>query len=167
MVLLMFFLVAFAAAFTVIMNDREGYRNFGVSMLTSATMAIGEFDFKETFLRDQFAQYSTFYWLRIWHLIVFLIVMPIIVMSLLLGLAGDDTSGVMERVKLQRHIQMVSLVRLVNSGVFNVFTWKIVHSACGIVPYLGGATSQDFWLIIGEYSLLYSDSVFVSELGLG
>ena len=155
MVLLIFFLFAFAAAFTVIMNDREGYKGFGVSMLTSATMAMGEFDFKETFLRDEFAQYSTFYWLRIWHLIGFLIVMPIIIMTILLGLAGDDTSGIMESVRLHKHIQMVSLVRSVKSGAFIVGSWKIVHSAGGIVPYLGGATSQDFWLIIGEYSLLY------------
>ena len=69
--LLIFFLVAFAAAFTVIMNDREGFGSFGVSMLTSATMAMGEFDFKETFLKDEYAEYNTFYWLRMVHLVGF------------------------------------------------------------------------------------------------
>jgi transient receptor potential cation channel subfamily A protein 1 len=110
MVLLIFFLVAFAAAFTVIMNDREGYKSFGVSMLTSATMTMGEFDFKETFLRDLYDDYSTFYWLRLFHLVVFLVVMPIIIMNLLLALAIDDTSSIMQRAKLQKHIQTVSLV---------------------------------------------------------
>ena len=110
MVLLIFFLVAFAAAFTVIMNDREGYKTFGVSMLTSATMTMGEFDFKETFLKDLYDDYSTFYWLRLFHLVVFLVVMPIIIMNLLLALAIDDTSSIMQRAKLQKHIQTVSLV---------------------------------------------------------
>ena len=138
MVLLIFFLVAFAAAFTVIMNDREGYKSFGVSMLTSATMTMGEFDFKETFLRDDFAQYSTFYWLRIWHLIGFLIVMPIIIMNLLLALAIDDTSSIMQRAKLQKHIQTVSLVRLVKYILYKytvVWSMKIVYSAYGIIYY--------------------------------
>ncbi len=108
--LLIFFLVAFAAAFTVIMNDREGFGSFGVSMLTSATMAMGEFDFKETFLKDEYAEYNTFYWLRMVHLVGFLVVMPIIIMNLLQALAIDDTSCIMQRAKLQKHIQTVSLV---------------------------------------------------------
>jgi prepilin signal peptidase PulO-like enzyme (type II secretory pathway) len=111
MLLLIFFLVAFAAAFTVIMNDREGYRTFGVAMLTSATMTMGEFEFKETFLRDEYAEYGTFYWLRIVILIGFLIAMPIIIMNLLLALAIDDTSKIMQRAKLQKHIQTVRLLR--------------------------------------------------------
>ena len=90
------------------MNDREGFQSFGVSMLTGATMTMGEFDFKETFLKDTYEPYSTFYWLRIIHLIAFLIVMPIIIMNLLLALAIDDTSKIMQRAKLQKHIQTVS-----------------------------------------------------------
>lgn len=108
MVLLIFFLVAFAAAFTVIMNDREGYQSFGLSMLTSATMTMGEFDFKQTFLTDEYYAYNDFYWLRIFHLAVFLVVMPIIIMNLLLALAIDDTSSIMQQAKLQKHIQTVS-----------------------------------------------------------
>ena len=107
MLLLIFFLVAFAAAFTVIMNDRSGFQNFGLSMLTSATMTMGEFDFKETFLTDTYAEYNTFYWLRLFHLILFLVVMPIIIMNLLLALAIDDTSSIMQQAKLQKHIQTV------------------------------------------------------------
>ena len=108
MLLLIFFLVAFAAAFTVIMNDRKGYQNFGLSMITSAVMTMGEFEFKETFLSNVFADYHTFYWLRLAHLIAFLVVMPIIIMNLLLALAIDDTSSIMQRAKLQKHIQTVS-----------------------------------------------------------
>ena len=108
MVLLIFFLVAFAAAFTVIMNDREGYQNFGLSMLTSATMTMGEFDFKQTFLTDECDAYREFYWLRIVHLVGFIVVMPIIIMNLLLALAIDDTSSIMQQAKLQKHIQTVS-----------------------------------------------------------
>ena len=108
MLLLIFFLVAFAAAFTVIMNDRDGYKNFGLSMLTSATMTMGEFDFKQTFLTDEYHAYEDFYWLRIFHLVVFLVVMPIIIMNLLLALAIDDTSSIMQQAKLQKHIQTVS-----------------------------------------------------------
>ena len=106
--LLIFFLFAFVAAFTVIMNDREGFQSFGVSMLTGATMTLGEFDFKETFLKDTYEPYSTFYWLRLIHLIAFLVVMPIIIMNLLLALAIDDTNKIMQRAKLQKHIQTVS-----------------------------------------------------------
>ncbi len=111
--LLIFFLVAFAAAFTVIMNDREGFGRFGVSMLTSATMTMGEFDFKETFLKDEYVEYSTFFWLRMVHLVGFLVVMPIIIMNLLLALAIDDTSSIMQRAKLQKHIHTVSLVLII------------------------------------------------------
>ena len=119
--LLIFFLVAFAAAFTVIMNDREGFERFGVSMLTSATMTMGEFDFKETFLKDEYAEYSTFYWLRMIHLVGFLVVMPIIIMNLLLALAIDDTSSIMQMAKLQKHIQTVSLVLILARALSNTF----------------------------------------------
>ena len=71
-------------------------------------MTMGEFDFKETFLKDACDPYITFYWLRIFHLTVFLVVMPIIIMNLLLALAIDDTSKIMQRAKLQKHIQTVS-----------------------------------------------------------
>ncbi len=116
--LLIFFLFAFAAAFTVIMNDREGFERFSKSMLTSATMTMGEFDLKETFLKDND---STFYWLRIIHLVGFLVVMPIIIMNLLLALVIDDTSSIMQRAKLRKHIQMVSLVLVIARALSNTF----------------------------------------------
>ncbi|XP_028413558.1 transient receptor potential cation channel subfamily A member 1-like [Dendronephthya gigantea] len=110
MLLLIFFLVAFAAGFTVIMNDRDGYQRFGLSMITSAVMSLGEFELKETFLKDAFPDYKTFYWLRLAHLIAFLVVMPIIIMNLLLALAIDDTSSIMQRAKLQKHIQTAKMI---------------------------------------------------------
>ncbi|XP_046848681.1 transient receptor potential cation channel subfamily A member 1-like isoform X1 [Xenia sp. Carnegie-2017] len=106
--LLIFFLVAFAAAFTVIMNDRQGFDRFSVSILTGATMTMGEFDFKQTFLGDH-SDYNTFYPLQLVLLAGFLVVMPIIIMNLLLALAIDDTSSIMQHAKLQKHIQTVRI----------------------------------------------------------
>ena len=108
--LLIFFLVAFAAAFTVIMNDRQGFERFSVSILTGATMTMGEFDFKQTFLGDH-SDYNTFYSLQLVLLVGFLVVMPIIIMNLLLALAIDGTNNkVMQHAKQQKHIQTVRIL---------------------------------------------------------
>ncbi|XP_046848704.1 transient receptor potential cation channel subfamily A member 1 homolog isoform X2 [Xenia sp. Carnegie-2017] len=107
--LLIFFLVAFAAAFTVIMNDRQGFERFSMSILTGATMTMGEFDFKQTFLGDH-SDYNTFYPLQLVLLVGFLVVMPIIIMNLLLALAIDDTSSIMQHAKLQKHIQTAKMI---------------------------------------------------------
>ncbi|XP_046848108.1 transient receptor potential cation channel subfamily A member 1-like [Xenia sp. Carnegie-2017] len=107
--LLIFFLVAFAAAFTVIMNDRQGFEKFSVSILTGATMTMGEFDFKQTFLGDH-SDYNTFYLLQLVLLVGFLVIMPIIIMNLLLALAIDDTSSIMQHAKLQKHIQTAKMI---------------------------------------------------------
>ena len=106
--LLIFFLVAFAAAFTVIMNDRQGFEWFSVSILTGATMTMGEFDFKQTFLGDD-SDYKLFYPLQLVLLVGFLVVMPMIIVNLLLALAIDDTSSIMQHAKLQKHIQTVTI----------------------------------------------------------
>ena len=103
------FLVAFAAAFTVIMNDRQEFETFTASLYTGIIMTMGEFDFKETFLGDH-SIYNTFHPLQMCLFIVFVIVMPIIIMNLLLALAIDDTSTIMQHAKLQKHIQTVSIL---------------------------------------------------------
>ena len=104
--LLIFFIVAFGASFTVIMNDREEFRRFSVSILTTATMTMGEFNFKERFLGDR-NEYDTFYPLQMTLLIIFIVLMAIIIINLMLALSIDDTSSIMQRAKLQKHIQTV------------------------------------------------------------
>ena len=98
--------MAFAAAFTPIMNDTLGFGDFGQSILTSAVMTMGEFDFKEAFLNGVTDRYETFQWLRLLLLVVFIVLMPIVLMNLLLALAIDNTSTIMQQAK---HIQMVGL----------------------------------------------------------
>ena len=101
--------MAFAAAFTPIMNDTLGFGDFGQSILTSAVMTMGEFDFKEAFLNGVTDRYETFQWLRLLLLVVFIVLMPIVLMNLLLALAIDNTSTIMQQAKLRKHIQMVGL----------------------------------------------------------
>ncbi|XP_046848106.1 transient receptor potential cation channel subfamily A member 1-like [Xenia sp. Carnegie-2017] len=121
--LLIFFLVAFAAAFTVIMNDRQGFETFGVSILTGATMTMGEFDFKETFLGDH-SDYNTFYPLQLVLLVGFLVVMPIIIMNLLLALAIDGTNNkVMQHAKQQKHVQTAEMI-IDMERKWSLFPWR-------------------------------------------
>lgn len=94
------------------MNDKEGFENFGRSVLTSAVMTTGEIDFKATFLDETNEHYKTFYWLRLTLLLAFLVLMPIILMNLLLALAIDDTSNIMQQAKLNKHIETVGLKQL-------------------------------------------------------
>ena len=107
--LLIFFLVAFTAAFTVIKADRRGFETLSRSLLTVIILAMGEFDFKETFLGD-FYIHQTFYTLQMFLLVVFVVVMPIIIMNIILALAIDDTSTIMQQAKLQSFIQTVSIL---------------------------------------------------------
>ena len=100
--------MAFAAAFASIMNNKEGFTSFGISVLTTTVMTMGEFDFKETFLDDKHG--GTFTWLRLTLLVPFIFLMPIILMNLLLALAIDDTSNIMHQAKLRKHIQTVSKI---------------------------------------------------------
>lgn len=93
-----------------IMNDKPGFSNFGLSMLSSAVMTMGEFDFKETFLDEANHDYETFYWLRLSLLIAFLTIMPVILMNLLLALAIGDTNSIMKQAKLNKHIQTAKIL---------------------------------------------------------
>ena len=93
-----------------IMNDKPGFANFGLSMLSSAVMTMGEFDFKETFLDEVNHDYETFYWLRLCLLVAFLIVMPVILMNLLLALAIGDTNSIIKQAKLTKHIQTAKII---------------------------------------------------------
>ena len=95
------------------MNDKQGFRNFGQSVLASAVMTMGEFEFKETFLEETNNRYKTFHWLRLTLLVAFLVLMPIILMNLLLALAIDDTSSIMQQAKLTKHVQTVGLKQIV------------------------------------------------------
>ncbi|XP_046848111.1 LOW QUALITY PROTEIN: transient receptor potential cation channel subfamily A member 1-like [Xenia sp. Carnegie-2017] len=119
--LLIFFIVAFGAAFTVIMNDREEFRRFSVSILTTATMTMGEFNFKERFLGDR-NEYNTFYPLQMTLLIIFIVLMAIIIINLMLALSIDDTSSIMQRAKLQKHIQTAKMIIDMERKRYTFFT---------------------------------------------
>ena len=88
------------------MNGIPGFTSFGLSLLTTAVMTMGEFGFKETFLHYDYS--DTFSWLRLALLVPFIFLMPIVLMNLLLALAIDDTSSIMRQAKLRKHIQTVS-----------------------------------------------------------
>ena len=108
MLLLICFMVAFAAAFTSIMHDRELFKNFGYSLLTGAMMTLGELNFQDTFLGDR-GHFNTFFPLQLCLVCLFILIMPIIAMNLLIALAIGDASKIMQDAKLQKHIQTVSI----------------------------------------------------------
>ncbi|XP_046842360.1 transient receptor potential cation channel subfamily A member 1-like [Xenia sp. Carnegie-2017] len=122
--LLLFFFVAFAAAFTVILNDREGFGNFRTSMLTTAIMTIGEIDFKETFLRHHY--YNMFYPTQIVLFVVFVVVMPVVIMNLILALAIEDVSKIKKDAKLRKHIHTANMIINLERKkfIFSYFTKK-------------------------------------------
>ena len=65
MILLSLFLVAFAKAFTVIMNDRERFKNFGHAISIAIVMMMGDFDFEEGFVENDISELNTLKTLRI------------------------------------------------------------------------------------------------------
>ena len=101
MILLVFFLVAFATAFAVIMNDIERFKNFGHAILTAIVMMMGEFDFKENFVENDISDFNTFKTLRLVLFVVFLLFVSIIIMNLLVALAVQDTSDEFKKRKKQ------------------------------------------------------------------
>lgn len=83
MSVLIFFLVTFATAFVVIMNDGDGFENFGNAILTAAVMMMGVFDFKETFLHNTNPEYNAFDMRRFILFVLFLVFVSVIIMNLL------------------------------------------------------------------------------------
>lgn len=99
--------MAFAAAFIPIMGKIPGFTDFGLAMVTTMVMSTGEIDFKDSILDNTLNE--DFKVLRMLMVVAFIVLMPIILMNLLLALAIDDTSSIMQQAKLRKHIQMVGL----------------------------------------------------------
>ena len=109
--------MAFAAAFIPIMDRIPGFTDFGLAMVTTIVMSTGEIDFKGSFLDN--ALNENFKVLRMLMVVTFIVLMPIILMNLLLALAIDDTSSIMQQAKLRKHIQMVGLEHNLDLLIFS------------------------------------------------
>ncbi|XP_070189214.1 transient receptor potential cation channel subfamily A member 1 homolog [Littorina saxatilis] len=101
------FIVAFALAFYVLLQEQVAFSTVPKSLIKTSVMMIGEFDFDNVFndstnpLHYSAVSYIIF--------IAFLIIMSILLMNLLVGLAVDDIKGVLEKAALKRLAMQVEL----------------------------------------------------------
>lgn len=102
--MVVFFIVAFALAFFVLMPQDSGFNTIPTFFLTTFVMMTGEVDFRGTFLASGT---SSFHALQRLFLIVFLLLVTIAIMNLLTGLAVGDTNEIMERSRETKRLHKV------------------------------------------------------------
>ncbi|XP_067947890.1 transient receptor potential cation channel subfamily A member 1 homolog isoform X2 [Watersipora subatra] len=126
------FLVGFAISFNMLLSNQPPFSTVGNSLLKTAIMMIGEFEFDTIFNDDVNA---TFYPVASYIIfIIFAIVMSILIMNLLVGLAVDDIKGVQEQAVLTRYAMQVELALTVESMLPEFIIKKRILKCLKIKP---------------------------------
>ncbi|XP_032235182.2 transient receptor potential cation channel subfamily A member 1 isoform X2 [Nematostella vectensis] len=108
------FILAFAVAFSVLLNKQPSFRNFGYSILRVIVMTTGDLNYDDTFVnsvgkRDSAGSLLNPIPLVAFLLLFFFIVFSVIVMmNLLVGLAVGDIEAIRRQGTLNRLSMMVS-----------------------------------------------------------
>ncbi|XP_064627394.1 transient receptor potential cation channel subfamily A member 1 homolog isoform X2 [Lineus longissimus] len=136
----MLFLIAFALSFFALLGNQVPFRGFGSSLLKSAVMMIGEFEFDTTFNTMHEAggrTESSVVWFEavtIIQFVLFLVIMTILIMNLLVGLAVDDIKAVQDQAVLKRLAMQVELALDVESFVPAIVRRKYMTKSQTIKP---------------------------------
>ncbi|XP_028391899.1 transient receptor potential cation channel subfamily A member 1-like [Dendronephthya gigantea] len=96
---------AFSLSFLLLMSEDQGFRNIGLSILTTFVMMSGEIDYRDTFLTG-----GKVHALQKILLFLFIIMISIAIMNLLTGLAIGDTNEIMRRSKEEKILHKAELV---------------------------------------------------------
>ena len=104
------FIIAFGLGFNLLLNNQDPFSSVGKSLLKTAVMMIGEFEYEGIFHNDDDDQMPEFPNLTYAFFVAFLIIMSIIIVNLLIGLAVDDIKSVQEQAILKRLAMQVELV---------------------------------------------------------
>ncbi|KIH48593.1 hypothetical protein ANCDUO_21336 [Ancylostoma duodenale] len=100
----MLFIVAFSTAFYAIMQNRPEFSSLPSSVLKTAVMMIGEFEFTAIFHGNEDSHLERLFGPTITYplFLFFCIIMTILLMNLLVGLAVDDIKSVQKKAELRR-----------------------------------------------------------------
>ncbi|XP_043192938.1 transient receptor potential cation channel subfamily A member 1 homolog isoform X2 [Amphibalanus amphitrite] len=126
------FITAFAISFFVLLQNQAEFSSVGKSLLKTAVMMIGEFDYSNIFFDD--SQTVPFPEVTYTLFVAFLILMSIIIMNLLVGLAVDDIKAVQEQASLKRLAMTVQLVLDVESILPDFILRKLTVRTMTIYP---------------------------------
>ncbi|RCN36187.1 ankyrin repeat protein [Ancylostoma caninum] len=104
------FIVAFSVAFHAILQNRPEFSSVPSSVLKTAVMMIGEFEFTAIFHGDDNSHLERLFGPTIAYplFLFFCVIMTILLMNLLVGLAVDDIKSVQEKAELKRLSMQVS-----------------------------------------------------------
>ncbi|CAH1799596.1 unnamed protein product [Owenia fusiformis] len=100
------FMIAFALSYFMLFQNQVAFDNIGKSLVKTAVMMIGEFEFDSIFYGDEKLNYPEISYLLF---VLFLVLMSIIIMNLLVGLAVDDIKAVQDQAVLKRLAMQVEL----------------------------------------------------------
>ncbi|KAF6035906.1 hypothetical protein EB796_005782 [Bugula neritina] len=126
------FIIGFAVSFHMLLVNQAPFKEVENSLLKTAIMMIGEFEFDSIFNESgvkvfyPHAAYIIF--------ICFVIVMSIIIMNLLVGLAVDDIKGVQEQAVLTRKGMQVELALAVEAKLPEFITRKNIQTEWKVKP---------------------------------
>ncbi|KAF6035909.1 hypothetical protein EB796_005785 [Bugula neritina] len=126
------FLIGFAISFYMLLSNQAPFKEVENSLLKTAIMMIGEFEFDSIFNEDGVVVYYPHSAYIIF--VIFVVVMSIIIMNLLVGLAVDDIKGVQEQAVLTRMAMQVELALTVESMLPEYFTKKNIMRLLEVKP---------------------------------
>ncbi|KAK3712750.1 hypothetical protein QZH41_013202, partial [Actinostola sp. cb2023] len=106
LVLFMFFIIAFAATFHIIL-DKEPFTSLPNILMNMFIMTLGEMNYTDVFMPWDSLSYPTFVNVL---MILFCLAMPIIMMNMLVGLAVGDIDKIEKNALIDRYMMQVELL---------------------------------------------------------
>ncbi|RCN39204.1 hypothetical protein ANCCAN_14871 [Ancylostoma caninum] len=110
----MLFIVAFSIAFYALMQNRPEFSTVPSSVLKTAVMMIGEFEFTAIFHGDGNSHLEKLFGPTLVYplFLFFCVIMTILLMNLLVGLAVDDIKSVQEKAEMKRLSKQVGTLNV-------------------------------------------------------
>ncbi|EYC35252.1 hypothetical protein Y032_1100g3604 [Ancylostoma ceylanicum] len=118
-IIFVLFIVAFSIAFYAVLQNRPEFSSVPSSVLKTAVMMIGEFEFTAIFHGNDKSHLERLFGPTITYplFLFFCVIMTILLMNLLVGLAVDDIKSVHEKAELRRLAMQVDLVLQVEASM--------------------------------------------------
>ncbi|XP_075684342.1 transient receptor potential cation channel subfamily A member 1 isoform X2 [Rhinoderma darwinii] len=109
-IIIFFFLIlGFGLSFYVLLSPQTAFKDPLLSLMQTFTMMLGDINYHDSFLDPLLHDQIEYPVLTFFHLIVFTLLIPILLMNLLIGLAVGDIAEVQRNAALKRIAMQVNL----------------------------------------------------------